>query len=175
METQGISETTCMLRGMPAASGSEPSGPPQIRKHLRFFVAFVVALVLTGTLFAYELSLFLGPSLFVPAGTVVDQSGATIEFTVAGRPGQLVGRWHATQGGVLWLNPPDFGSLRSSPCIADRDWNGTANVSLWPGRYTLAIVPNPQGSLIVTDTLRVLYPGDRNATDHAFFASACGG
>src|SRR5439155_221358 len=68
---------------------------------------------------------------------------------------------------------PDAHGLKDVGCA--RDWNGTANVSLWRGRYTLAIVPTPQGSLTVTGTFRVLYPGDRNATDHAFFASGCGG
>ena len=164
-----------MVCKMSVASGSEASGPRQHGTHLRFFVAFVVALVVAGALFTYEMVLFLGPPLFLPPGTVIDSSGATIEFTVAGEPGRLVGRWHATQGGFIWLNPPDFGSPHMMTCIGVRDWNGTADVSLWPGRYTLAIVPNPQGSLIVTGTFRVLYPGGRNATDHAFFASGCGG
>jgi len=164
-----------MVCKMSVAPGSEASGPRQRGRHLQFFVAFVVALVVAGALFTYEMSLFLGPPLFLRAGTVIDSSGATIEFTVAGEPGRLVGRWHAAQGGFLWLNPPDFGSPHMMTCIAARDWNGTANVSLWPGHYTLAIVPTPQGSLTVTGTFRVLYPGDRNATDHAFFASGCGG
>jgi len=171
-EAQRISIAMPMVRGMSAGSASAPRGPQQIGT--QFFVVFVVALFAAGALFAYELSLFLGPPLFIPAGTVVDRSGATIDFTVAGGPGRLIGRWHATRGGWLWLNPPSNWASQLL-CIDHRDWNGTANVSLWPGRYTLLVSPGPQGQVIVTETIRVAYPGDRNATDHAFFASWCGG
>ncbi len=150
-------------------------GPRPRGTHLRFFVAFVVALVIAGTLFAYELPLFLEPPLFISVGTLVNRSGARIGFTVEGGPRRLVGRWHATQGGFLWLNPPDSAGFRNMPCIAARDWNGTANVSLRPGRYSLLVSPNPPGPLVLTETIRIVYPGGRNATNHAFFASGCGG
>jgi hypothetical protein len=49
------------------------------------------------------------------------------------------------------------------------------DVSLLPGHYRLLISPFSQGGLIVTGTMQIVYPGDSNATDHAFFASWCGG
>jgi hypothetical protein len=109
---------------MPSAHGRVP---PRFgrRSRVRFFVAFLVALGVAGTIFAYDLSLFTGPSLVVPVGRVFRES-TTIEFTVAGVPGRLVGSWHAPAGGMIWLNPPTDGAFWMLPCIAARDWNGSA-------------------------------------------------
>ena len=157
-------------------SSTPRSGPPRFgrRSRVRFFLAFLVALGVAGTIFAYELSLFMGLSLFVPVGRAFRES-ATIEFTVAEGPGRLVGSWHAPTGGMIWLNPPTDSGFWMLPCIASRDWNGHANLSLSPGHYRLLISPTPPGVLIVTGTMQVIYPGDSNTTDHALFASWCGG
>src|SRR5437879_12325850 len=120
-EAQRISIAMPMVRGMSAGSASAPRGPQQIGT--QFFVVFVVALFGAGALFAYELSLFLGPPLFLPARTVVGRSGAAIDFTVAGGPGRLIGRWHATRGGWLSLSPRSDRACQL-PCVDHPSWKG---------------------------------------------------
>src|SRR5437879_11858106 len=144
-EAQRISIAMPMVRGMAAGSASAPRGPRQIGT--QFFVVFVVALFVAGALFAYELSLFLGPPLFIPAGTVVARSGATIDLTVAGGPGRLIGRWHATRGGSLWFNPPAHWASQLL-FIGHRAWTGTADRLLCPARDSLLAVAGAQGQVI---------------------------
>jgi len=117
-------------------------------------------------------------SLPLPAGTVITKQGFNVTFTVSGTPGRLAGAWYANHGGLIWIYPSNSPPSRVMflPCIVYMPWNGTADVSLAPGTYTMEFDAGfPEGTFVVTRTIQLVYPGGDNATSNAtLLASWCG-
>ncbi len=146
---------------------------PGNRALLVVVVAVVVVTAIGGAYF-----LLTGPptSLPISAGTVLG-GGYAVRFTVSGRVGRFIGAWHLDRGGIVtivWSNysgPPVPGP---QGCLTNGSWDEYANFSLVPGTYIMSFVPvGPGGTLLVTQTLQILYPGDAPGTNGTILASWC--
>ncbi len=117
----------------------------------------------------------LAPPLFIPAGAEIPREGYHVPFGVAGDTGRLVGSWLASQGGLIWIYPADSppSGVYSLPCTAARLWEGTFNLSLLRGIYTMSI-SSLGGNFTVTATMTVLFPGNGTAGRGGMLASWCG-
>jgi len=139
-------------------------------------VAIVTVVVVVGS--AYFFLPRRATSLPLPAGTVISNHGFNVTVAVSGTPGRLVGAWYANHGGMIWIYPSDSppSRLMFLPCIASRPWNGTADVSLAPGTYTMEFDAGfSQGTFVVTRTIELVYPGGDNSTSNGtLLASWCG-
>jgi hypothetical protein len=139
----------------------------------------VVLVVVLGTVFYLSRSPG-GATLSIPAGTVITRLPYSVSFTVTGGVGRLVGAWDANGVSVVavawsnytWSWGPHF------PCVASGPWNGTANVSLVPGTYTMTFGAGtfgwkPGGTLTVAQPIRVVYPGVAPGTNQTLLANWC--
>lgn len=120
-------------------------------------------------------------SLPIPAGTVISQAGYNVTFLVSGGPARLVGSWYADHGGFVtvcsWNRNISCGFMIPH-CVGYPPGNGTANVSLAPGTYSMRFSPGPpgapNGTFVVTQTIRLVYPGDSPGATAVIWFSGCG-
>jgi hypothetical protein len=113
-------------------------------------------------------------ALPIPAGTVVDDP-YNVSFTVSGGIGRLVGAWHSERGGLVWVYPsnsPPSGTY-NLPCIGFAPWDGTVNVSLLPGTYTMQFEDVGGASVLITQTIRLVYPGEPPGTNETMVTGGC--
>ncbi len=120
-------------------------------------VAFVAVAAVAG---AYFFIVGVPGTLPIPAGTVI-KGQYNVTFTVSGGPAQLVGAWHDDGGGLIIVIPTDQPCavcvIHPRGCTPSGLWDETANVSLAPATYRMTVFPG--GPLVVTQTIRLVYPG----------------
>ncbi len=144
------------------------------REHKALSLIGLAVAVVVGLVSVNFLGVPSGPGLFIPAGTVVSYPGFKANFTVAGGPGRVVGAWHANDGGAFMIFPSDLHlgrimdgiPIEVSPCLGHVPWNGSVDVSLAPGTYTIAFgTYDPGFDFFITQTIQVIYPGDSPGTN----------
>jgi hypothetical protein len=142
-------------------------------------IVAVVVVVGIGAMYFLLTPASLPTTLPIPTGTAIRQFGYNVTFTVSGGPGRLVGAWYADHGGVIWVYPSDSPPDIILPCIIYGPWNGTADVSLAPGAYTILFNPGPPGnvpvgSFVITQPIRLVYPGWAPGVNRTILVSRCG-
>ncbi len=147
---------------------------PRTRGLVITSVAVLVVAVVVGSAYFY----LPRPATSLPlsSGTLITKYGFNLTFAVAGGPGRLVGAWYANHGGMIWVYPSNSRPPRVMflPCIGSRPWNGTADVSLGTGLYTMEFDAFPGGTFLITRTIQLVYPGDTPTSNSTLLASWCG-
>ena len=130
------------------------------RNPLVSIVIALVAVLLVAGVGAYYVATLPPPESHISAGTTIWPPGLEFPFTVQGPSATLLGAWYGNKGGLFWVVPENESSGLLRPvCGASHPWSGQVNVSLLPGRYLVGFAPNPNGTIVVTESIHLVYPG----------------
>jgi hypothetical protein len=147
---------------------------PENKALLVIIVAVVVVVGVVGT---YLLVAVLPTTLSLPVYSLPLSEGPVsgrffVHFDVVGGNAELVGAWYWPEGGAVFVRPAnDTRPFFTAGCV--QPWNGTISQSFVPGHYTMLFDQWGQGRIVITQTLRLVYPGSPNASSF-YYEGSCG-